>query len=116
MLKINLDEAMDAAERAVSPWDFTLIVGGKEYPTRPLLTFELGTLKRLDQMAEADQRTFFTSLFAGDPAPDLSGWDVDKLGAAAVAIVTVFSDRAKKKSRKLQGIIAREASMEGMLI
>ncbi len=100
-MRFDLNAGVAAAEQAMEPWDFVLAIDGVDYPTRPLATFELGVLKRLATISPEEQKAFFAGLFA-DPKPDVSRWEDDRLGAAAVAIVTYFGERTKKKSHHLQ--------------
>lgn len=108
-MKFNLNQGIELAEQAVEPWDFVLTIDGVDYPTRPLKVFELATLKRMTEMSEKEQRAFIASLFA-DPAPDVSKWDEMKLGGAAVAMVSYFAARAKKKSLNLHEQVAAAAA------
>ena len=105
-MNLDLDRSMDEAERAVGPWSFTLQVGGADFPTRPVGPAELETMRRLAELGPEERRAFFQTLIDGD----VSGWDVNTVEAATVAIVGYCTERSREKSRRLRDIVARQAA------
>lgn len=117
-MNIDIDQVAAVAEvqeRAIA-WELSLTLGGAEYQVRPLANADLMALGRVQQMSEAQLRSFLDGLFL-EPRPDLQaliyGLEDEALAARRLSAIVLgvmqgFQEHAKKKSEVISALVRRE--------
>jgi hypothetical protein len=102
-MKYDIDSALSRVDG--QPWELSLTLGGRDYPTRPLTIGDIDGLPAMNSLHLSQQRAAIADLFA-EPKPVLAEAEPARLAAIVSAIIGYQQARAAKNSRAIAAEVA----------
>lgn len=101
--------ALDSYAKYISPWDFSIKIDGKTFPTRPLTLADVAVLEGFQKNKGTTDFNvlieFITGIFSGAKKPDVGKWPPEYLPLVIGELGNYWMERSKKNAAAISAAV-----------